>query len=101
LHPEWQIKFAELLVMLQKELNLTLLITTHSIDFLDAIEVSSREQGTEEKCRFYLTEEHGDTCDANEKTEDRNAIYTKLAKPFDELEKRRYALSAKKEENNE
>lgn len=38
LHPEWQIKYANLLVKLQKEFNLTILITTHSANFLMAIQ---------------------------------------------------------------
>jgi hypothetical protein len=78
--------------MLQKELNLTLLITTHSIDFLDAIEVYSKIEEIEDKCRYYLTEENGDTCDASDKTNEREAIYAKLAQPMDDLEKLRHEI---------
>lgn len=38
LHPEWQLLYAEALVMLQREFNLTVLITSHSPTFVRAIE---------------------------------------------------------------
>lgn len=38
LHPEWQLVFAELLVLLQQNFKLTILLTTHSPYFLNAIE---------------------------------------------------------------
>ena len=38
LHPEWQLLYAETLVALQKEFNLTVLITSHSPVFVRAIE---------------------------------------------------------------
>ena len=41
LHPEWQIYYAELIVLLQREFDLTVIITTHSPYFIDAIEVFS------------------------------------------------------------
>ena len=34
LHPEWQLQFAEIIVLLQKEFNLHTLLTTHSPYFL-------------------------------------------------------------------
>ena len=30
LHPEWQVKFAEIIILLAKELNITIYINTHS-----------------------------------------------------------------------
>jgi predicted ATPase len=86
LHPEWQLKFAELLVALQKELNLTLLVNTHSPYFLSAIEQFSTKHGIAQKCKYYTTEEHGDTCDAKDVTADTEPIYAKLAAPFQKLE---------------
>ena len=49
LHPEWQLVFAELIVLLQKIYNMRVLLTTHSPYFLDAIDVYSRKHGTEKK----------------------------------------------------
>ena len=42
LHPEWQLIYAETIVALQKEFDLTVLVTTHSPYFLEAIEVYTK-----------------------------------------------------------
>jgi AAA15 family ATPase/GTPase len=90
LHPEWQLKYAELLVLLQKEFKLTILLTTHSPYFLNAIEVYSQRNGVAGQCNYYLSETHGDVCAVQEVTENLNLVYQKLARPFQELENLRY-----------
>jgi predicted ATPase len=90
LHPEWQIKYAELLVLLQKEFDLNILLTTHSPYFLNAIEVYSQKHDSSEHCNYYLSETQGDACTLEEVTGDLTSIYQKLAKPFQELENSRY-----------
>lgn len=55
LHPEWQIIYAELIVLLQKFFNLTILLTTHSPYFLRAIDVFAVKYGVRDKCKFYLS----------------------------------------------
>lgn len=55
LHPEWQVRYAEIIVLLQKYYGLNILLTTHSDDFLSAIELFSRRYGIEEKCHYYMT----------------------------------------------
>ena len=47
LHPEWQIKYASMLVKLQEEFNLKILITTHSSSFLMALQFVSRVRNRE------------------------------------------------------
>ena len=41
LHPEWQLLYAKMIVLLQKQFDLSMIITTHSPYFLDAIDVFS------------------------------------------------------------
>lgn len=92
LHPEWQVKLAEIVVVLQKALKLHILINTHSPYFLNAIEVFSREYGVE-KCRYYLAEKIDDfTSKIEDVTHDTGIVYTKLAKPFRLLEEKRVEL---------
>lgn len=55
LHPEWQLKYARLIVLLQKEYNLTVLITTHSSTFLEAIDLYSQKYKISEKCNYYIS----------------------------------------------
>jgi predicted ATPase len=90
LHPEWQLKYAELLVLLQKEFKVHILLTTHSPYFLNAIEVFSQRNNISNRCNYYLTDTQGDACTVNEVTDNLDLAYQKLAKPFQELENLRY-----------
>jgi predicted ATPase len=90
LHPEWQLKYAELLVVLQKEFNLNILLTTHSPYFLNAIEVYSQKAGISPRCNYYLSETRGDGCTVQEVTGNLGSVYKKLADPFQDLENLRY-----------
>ena len=55
LHPEWQVKLAELLVLLVKELNIYLYINSHSPQFIEALEVFSVKYGIINESKFYLS----------------------------------------------
>jgi predicted ATPase len=90
LHPEWQLEFAKLLVLLQKELNMTILLETHSPYFLNAVEVYSEEQNISDRCNYYLTTDEGGYCSARDVTASIDDIYRLLAEPFRKLEKNRY-----------
>lgn len=56
LHPEWQIKYAETIVELQKLFDLRIVITTHSPYFMQAIEYSTKLKGIKERYHCYLAE---------------------------------------------
>ncbi|MBQ9521116.1 MAG: ATP-binding protein [Oscillospiraceae bacterium] len=55
-HPEWQLKLAETLVLLHKELGVRLFLTTHSTYFLRAIEVYSDRYELSSHCHYYQTQ---------------------------------------------
>lgn len=82
LHPEWQIVYAELLVLLQKYFDLTILLTTHSPFFLRAIEVFSRKYYLNDKCKYYLASENEHLQVTFEEVKDTSLIYDKMAKAF-------------------
>jgi predicted ATPase len=90
LHPDWQIKFAEILILLQKEFNLSILLTTHSPYFLHAIEIYSEKHDVINKLKCYLTESTNDISEIQDVTENIDTIYKQLAKPFQKLEDIRY-----------
>lgn len=90
LHPQWQVLLAEILVLLQKEFNLHILITTHSPYFLEAIEVYSEKHKTAESCRYYLAENSGSNSNIRDVMDNTELIYQKLAQPFQTLETARY-----------
>jgi predicted ATPase len=86
LHPAWQLQFAEILVLLQKEFNLTILLATHSPYFLNALEVYSEKHNVKEFINFYLTENQGDISTIQDVTNNLDTIYKQLAGPFQKLE---------------
>ena len=91
LHPEWQLLFAELIVLLHKEFGLHILLNTHSPYFLNAIEVYSAKYQVADKCKYYLTENVNKLSYIKDVTDDIEAIYRKLARPLQKLENERYA----------
>lgn len=90
LHPEWQLKFAEIIVLIQKEFGIHILLNTHSPYFLNAIEVYTDKYGIADKCSYYLTEGKGDRTEIEDVSENIERIYAKLARPLQDLENLRY-----------
>ena len=92
LHPEWQILFAEIIVLLQKEFNMHILLNTHSPYFLRAIQIYSAKHEIADKCKYYMAENIEDNqAIIKDVTTDIDEIYKKLAKPFEILENERYS----------
>ena len=55
LHPEWQNRFAEMIVLLVKELGVNILLTTHSSNFVLALDAYMRKYEIEDLTNFYRT----------------------------------------------
>lgn len=85
LHPSWQLRLAELLIGLRHEFGLTILLSTHSPYFLNALEVFSRRSGLADQVRYYLSQRDGDECHTEDVTGNIERIYDLLAAPLDEL----------------
>ena len=65
LHPEWQVAYAKAIVQLQQAFHLTVLVTTHSPFFVNALQRFSFTEGTQGETNFYLSERdaaHGGYC---------------------------------------
>lgn len=90
LHPQWQLLFAELIVLIQKEFNMHILLNTHSPYFLKAIEVYSAKHEIADKCNYYLAYLNGNTSVIDDVTSNPEKIYKLLAKPLQDLENVRY-----------
>lgn len=90
LHPEWQLVFAELIVLLQKNLNVHILLTTHSPYFLNAIEVFSKKHGIQDKCNYYIAVNHGHDAILENVNGNLERIYSQLARPLQDLENEEY-----------
>lgn len=86
LHPEWQLIYAELIIIMQQQLDLTVLITTHSPYFLNAIEVYTKKYAIDNKCHYYLADEIDGNVQFNDVTDNTEPIYKKLFTPLQKLE---------------
>lgn len=86
LHPEWQLVYAELIVLLEKYLHLTILITTHSPYFLEAIETYTKKHNVDNITNYYLAQADGKETVMKDVTGDLQSVYQLLAKPFEKLE---------------
>ena len=60
LHPQWQVSFAEILVLMVKELNIRMYINSYSPQFVEALEVYSAKNGLVDDSKFYLSHKSDD-----------------------------------------
>lgn len=97
LHPAWQLIYAEIIVLLQKAFELTVVLTTHSAHFLDAINYFAKKHGIENKCNYYLARKGAQGSIFEDVSNDLTKIYSELVDPSILLDKMKYKM----EENNE
>lgn len=97
LHPDWQLKYAEIIVLLQKKFDLTILVTTHSRDFLEAIELYSKKYDMETKCHYYLSRLEDEAVTFEEVTGGLEKIYRQMVTASMLLDQLRYDLAEEDE----
>lgn len=88
LHPEWQLRFANFLVRLNKELDIQILLTTHSPYFLRAIEKYAQEWEVENGLKLYMTvpsREQENLYTLKDVTDTPNLIFKQLYLPLESL----------------
>jgi hypothetical protein len=95
MHPQWQIRFADILVQLVKEGG-NILLTSHSPYFLEAVKTYSDRYLLKGKAAFYFSRKvphlinnksFGLTSQIGNVTHDLSPIFETLAVPFRELER--------------
>ena len=97
LHPEWQIKFAKILVLLVKELDLSIYIASHSPFFIEAIQLYSQYYDLIDESFFYLTQMAEDGYDiVDVDSNNLEEIYRNLGQPYDILDEIKMDLMFKK-----
>ena len=92
LHPEWQIKYAEIIVLLQKFFNLSIVVTTHSRDFFEALELFSKKYSIIDRCKIYLSVNCNQELTFVDLQNDYAEVYRQLIKPSDILDKLRFSI---------
>lgn len=93
LHPQWQVAYAELIVLLQKHFDLNIVVTTHSPYFVDAINLFSCKYDIDKKVNYYLSTNMGAVAKMENVTDHIDAIYKKMASPIQILDTLRYELN--------
>lgn len=94
LHPIWQVELAKFLVILSKELNLTIYVNSHSPFFIEALDLYSSYYGLIDNTRFFLTKPNDEgKFDFISITHDNlDIIYSNLGEPYDILDDIRLEL---------
>ena len=84
LHPEWQNVFAEIIVLLVKELDTHVMLTTHSPNFLMALEAYSKKYELLDKANYYMVQHNEDnyTVDYVCVNDQLGRIYSSFTKPL-------------------
>lgn len=82
LHPEWQFYLARIMVMLPKVLNVRILLSTHSADFLSAIDYYTSEYNMKDITRYYLMQKKGDCSVVEDVSNQVDLVYQELSTPF-------------------
>lgn len=85
LHPEWMILYAEIVTLLQKELGINFVISTHSSEFISYLELFIKQYELGDRSKFYLLEENTDdpaVTDVKDYTGSLDKIYDVLTRPF-------------------
>ena len=88
LHPEWQMILAEVLFLLNEKVGVKIILTTHSVDFLYAMDVYQKEYNT--VWNVYDSQKLEDDYSVRyvNATDDLKAVYNKLGEPFQRMRKR-------------
>jgi predicted ATPase len=85
LHPEWQIKYAEVICALVKN-NIPVIISSHSPYLIKGIETFKKRYNIIDKIKYYLGEEKEGFTYFKDVTENIDPIYEKLSIPFMKLD---------------
>lgn len=88
LHPEWQNLFAEIIVRLVKDVGCHIVLTTHSINFMLALDAFSKKYKITDKTDFYSTQIKQNHFVSYEKlTNQKEKIYEDFAQWFSKMKR--------------
>lgn len=88
LHPEWQVYYAKALVLIQKAYDLTMVVTSHSQFFVNAIQRFVISESLVDKTEFYLSkkdEHHPGYCTMDAKEKFSTDIFRSFNRAYDKI----------------
>lgn len=98
LHPEWQLIYAELIVLLQKKFDFHIIVTTHSSHFMEALELFAKRYGLFNRCNYYLADVKERGAYFENVTDDLSRIYKQMVDPTLLLSRLREELETEDDE---
>lgn len=98
LHPKWQMQYAQIIVLLQKLFDLSIIVTTHSADFLAAIEYYAKKHKNIDRCKFYLAKNENNFNTFIDVTSETEKIYKQMFVPKFHLDELNYELEENEDE---
>lgn len=98
LHPEWQLLYAEIIVLLQKKFDFHIVVTTHSAHFMEALELYSKKYKMSERCNYYLAGMQENGAIFENVTENISRIYKQMVDPTLLLSRLREELETEDDE---
>lgn len=89
LHPKWQIKYAEFLILISKELGVKILLNSHSPYFIRALDIYGKEHEFQDFIKFYtlLQNTNKISTKITELNGDLSSIFKLLMEPYETFEK--------------
>jgi predicted ATPase len=84
LHPAWQVRYAEILVILSKEFEIPIVLTSHSPYFIEALEAFTKKYRFEKSTNFYFAKKNEDGLTSNiiDVTKDITPILSSISDAF-------------------
>lgn len=98
LHPEWQLLYAETIVLLQKKFDFHIVVTTHSAHFMEALELYSKKYEISERCNYYLADMKENGAVFENVTKNISKIYKQMVDPTLLLSRLREELETEDDE---
>ena len=98
LHPEWQLLYAETIVLLQKKFDFHIVVTTHSAHFMEALELYSKKYEISERCNYYLADMQENGAVFENVTKNISKIYKQMVDPTLLLSRLREELETEDDE---
>lgn len=89
LHPSWQLRYAELIVLISIEFNLKVLVTSHSPYFVEALELYAKKHKIEQRVHYYQAQSPEKRNTLKDVTDNLPKLYEEFAEPFVQLEELR------------
>ncbi len=86
LHPEWQVKYADIITELVKN-DISVLVNSHSPYMIQALNHFAQEKGIEDNTRYYLTETIGKAgmVKFNDVSNNIDLVFRTLAEPINQI----------------